>query len=130
MRYTPKQRPGAMLLITVMIMGAVALIISISLALRGIGEMEMSYSSSQAQKVLAIADGCIEEVLMRLWADSTYQGGELTLGNGTCDIAITRSGDVREVLVEAHIERWVRKILVTVNSEEIEMQLLEWKQVR
>jgi hypothetical protein len=131
MKYlTHHNRPGAMLLITVMIMGSVALIIGISLALRGIGEMEMSFSSSQAQKVLAVADGCVEETLMRLWADSTYHGGKLTLGQGECVITVFRHGDVRKALVEANVEKWKRSIELTVDSDNIETQLLEWKQVR
>ena len=126
----PHNRSGAMLLITVMIMGAVALLIGMSLALRGIGEMEMSFGSSQALKTQALADGCMEEVLLRLWGDSTYRGGEVHMADGQCDVTVVSEAEHMRISVEASIGKWQRSLSALVGTEDIAMQILEWRQER
>ncbi len=124
-------RPGATLLITVMILGTVALFIGISLALRGIGEMEMSNASYHAQKTLNIADGCMEEALKRLWSAPGYEGGALSLGDGECTISVGRASEgTRVIRVQANVRNWIRTLKAHVDAESMEMQILEWQQVR
>lgn len=125
--HSTHQRHGAMLLITVMILGTIALLIGIGLALRGIGEMDMSYSSSQAQKAQAIADGCAEEALGRLWADSSYTGGDVTIGQGVCTISVLDTDNERSVHIEATIDVWKHSVQLHVNAETLQMQLHEWQ---
>ncbi len=81
-----------MLIATMLISSAVALTIGMSIALQGLQGLSMGRSEPKSGEVLAIADGCMEEALLRLSRSSGYQGGTLTYGNGTCEILVT-TGD-------------------------------------
>jgi len=123
------ERSGATLLITVMILGTIALLIGITLAMRGIGEMEMSTSSYQREKVLGIADGCMEETLMQLWRNPAYASGSILLPPGTCDIEVLRgSGSLRTVVVHAQIEQWFTTLKIEVDVNSAKMNTSHWQQ--
>ena len=83
------KRSGAMLLITVLLTSAIALVVSLSIALQGLQELSMGRAEPKSAEVLGIADGCMEEALLRLSRSSAYTGGLLTFGNGTCVITVT-----------------------------------------
>lgn len=122
-------RQGAMLLITVLICGTVALGISINVALRGISELDMSFAGSQSRKALAIADSCAEEALLRLQEDATYGGGVLGIGDGSCTI-ITRSDDAERIIdIAATVDRWTRRARVRVNVTGARLRILSWEQI-
>src|SRR3989344_3195474 len=88
---SPSTREGAMLLLTVLVCGAVALGISMNLAMRSIGELDMGFAGKQSLEALAVADGCVEEALLRLWEDIDYAGGTLDLGDGSCAITVQKN---------------------------------------
>lgn len=125
----PSERPGVMLLLTVLITGAVALTVSIHLALRGIGELDMGFGGSQAQKAFAIAEGCLEEALFTLSRDPSYTGGELRFSEGACAIEVRGDGAERAVLVRGAIDRWVRKVEAKVDISTPSVTLLDWKEL-
>jgi len=120
-------RPAAMLLTTVLIMGAAALTISLSLALRGIGELDMGFSENQSKETLALADGCVQEALLRLSRNAGYAGGVVSVEDGSCTITVTSAGTQRTISVNATIDRWTRKITARVDIAS--MTLIDWKQV-
>ena len=121
-------RPGAMMLITVLIAGSVALTIGLSIALRGIGEIDMGIAEVQTLKAFGIAEGCTEEALFQLSHDESYTGGLLTLGDGDCTIDVTSDGSERIINVTATMKRWIRKIEVRVDLAGPQVTILEWKQ--
>ena len=121
-------RPGAMMLMTVLVAGAVALTIGLSVALRGIGELDMGIAGSQTLKTFGIAEGCIEEALFQLSHDASYEGGLLSLGDGDCTIDVTSEGSERIINVTATMKRWTRKIEVRVDLAGPQVTILEWQQ--
>lgn len=124
-----RSRPGAMLLITVLIAGAVALTISLNVAMQGIGELSMGLAENQSQETLAVADGCLQESLLRLSRNSGFAGGAMTIGDGNCMVTVTSSGFERTIAVTAALGRWTRKIQARVNLTGSRVVLLEWKQI-
>ena len=121
-------RPGAMMLMTVLVAGAVALTVGLSLALRGIGELDMGIAESQSLETFAIAEGCIDEALLRLSHDVSYMGESLSLGDGDCTISVTIDGSERIINVTATMKRWTRKIKVRVDLAGPQVTILEWQQ--
>ncbi len=122
-------RPGAMLLMTVLIAGAVALTIGLSIALRGIGELDMGFSENQTLETLAIADGCAQEALLRLSRDSDYLGATgLTVGEGACNITVSGSGDERTVSVDATLDRWSRNVTMELDLSTSPITIVGWSQ--
>jgi hypothetical protein len=117
-----------MLLITVLIVGAVALTIGLSVALRGIGELDMGFAGNRSLEALSIADGCMEEAMIRLWSDYSYTGATLTVGDGTCSITVVNSGTGRTITVSATINKWTRQIRSQVDIGSPKIGVVEWEQ--
>jgi hypothetical protein len=122
-------RPAAMLLTTVLIMGATALTISLSIALRSIGELDMGFAGNQSQEVFAAADGCMEDALRHLWADYSYTGATLTIDDTLCTITVTSVGTRRTVNVTGVLDRWTRRLTAEVDLTGTGVTLREWVQV-
>ena len=122
------ERPGAMLLLTVMITGAVALTISLHLAFRGMHELDMGFAASQSLEALALAEGCREEALLEILRDPHYEGGTFSLGDGICVITVTGEGTERTIAVTATIERWTRRLLAHIALSGPRIRLLEWRE--
>jgi len=123
------RRPGAMLLLTVLVMGAVALAIVMSMAMRGIGEMGMAMGEARSQEAFAVSDGCLEEGMLRLALSSSFTGSTLTLGSVQCSITVTpTTGDVRTIAAIATRDRWTRKASVRVDLSGPRLQIVWWKQ--
>lgn len=122
-------RSGAMLLMTVLVAGAVALTIGLSVALRGIGELDMGFSGNQSLETLAVADGCVQEALLRLSRDSNYAGTtDLSVGEGKCDIAVSGISDDRTVAVDAELDRWTRSVILQIDLSTSPITIVEWSQ--
>lgn len=118
-----------MLLLTVLITGAVALAVSLQMALQSIGELDMGFAGSQAQRALALAEGCAGEALRRLRQDSSYAGGEMPLGGGFCTIAVSQEGTGQVIDVAATLDRWTRKVRVQIDLHHARMIPVVWEQV-
>ena len=121
-------RPGALLLMTVLVVGSVSLAVALSIALRGIGELQMGYSENQTLETLAIADGCAQEALIRISLDRTYSGGTLSVGDGSCTFTVTSQGTESTIAATATLDRWTRKFTVRTNRIKGHPSILNWEQ--
>jgi len=124
--------PGATLLITVLIVGAVALVVSISIAMRSMGDLDMAVRTTQLYKTLALAEGCLEQVLLNLWGDKSFATEEetLELGTGTCRAQVQGvEGDEnrREVVVQATVGRFARSIRAVIDTSGHRLEMIEWE---
>jgi hypothetical protein len=121
---------GIAALLTIIIVGAATLIMAYSASLLGLGELEMGYASQQGGEALSVADGCMEEAFRHLKLNSSYSGGSLNLGNGSCTITIVPSGNNRTITITGTVGDYNKKIeagitlstdaipVITVNSWE------------
>ena len=95
---------GMSLLLSVVIIGSAALIIALNIALLGLGELDMGYTGAQGGETFSIADGCVEEGLRRLRINSsTYSGGTLSLGDGSCIIGVSGTGANRVIIATSTV---------------------------
>jgi len=113
---------------TVLVVGSVSLAVALSIALRGIGELQMGFSENQTFETLAIADGCLQEALMRISLDASYVGGALTVGDGSCTITVTSQGTERTIAMTATLDRWTRKFTVRTDRIKNRVKVLTWEQ--
>jgi len=118
-----------MLLITMLIVGAAGLIIGISVSMSGVGELDMGFSSNQSAEALAIADGCTQDALFRLMRDRSYNGGSLTIGDGSCTITIATVGQQKTITVVASLGKWQRTLEVDVDMATNPLTILDWSEV-
>ena len=109
------KQSGTIALISLLIITAVTLAIGLSLNLLGLDEMRMGFRGSQSSQAFHVAESCLEEALMRLKRDANYTGGNLSIGNGSCNIIITADGNQRTITVSGNIDQLIRKIQTTVN---------------
>lgn len=121
------RRPGAAILILVLVVGAVSILIGTTLATRGIGFLSIGNADVMSRKVLALADGCAEDALLQLRNDRQYAGGALPRSEGTCLISITGTQENRLLTITATISRWSRVLLVTVNLSTPRITILDWR---
>lgn len=85
-----RTRPGALLLMTVLTVGAVILTIGLVLAQSGIREMDNATASMQSQRLSALLDSCLEEVLLRVKLTAVIPSLTLTVDGNTCSISNQR----------------------------------------
>jgi YbbR domain-containing protein len=111
---TKTHHEGAVMLVLILIIGAVALLISLSLGLSSISENQISLYQSQSTQAFLNADGCAEEALTKLNRNNLYTGETITLENTTCTITVTGSGPTRTVTVSATNTDYTHKIQIGV----------------
>ena len=89
MKHLVKPARGAILLMTVMVMGTAALVGFLSLSRTSIGRIVDSNQLVQASVVRAKTYGCLDEALIWLQADANFAETSVTTGDATCTLTIT-----------------------------------------
>lgn len=82
-------RPGALLIVSMLIISTVSLIIGMSLSRQSLQGLSMGNAEKKSTEALNIADGCMQEALLQLSRSNQYQGGPLSFGNGNCVIDVS-----------------------------------------
>jgi len=122
-------RKGMAALLTVVIVGAATLLMAFSAIILGLGELEMGYASQQGEETFQVANGCLEESLLRLRINSTtYNGGILNLGSGSCIIGISGTGNERLIMVTGTVGDYNKYLQVKVDLEGGEARIGDWKE--
>lgn len=119
-------RPGMMLLTTVLLMGAVALMIALSVANRGIGELSTSFNENQGIRAYDLAEGCAQNSLLRLSQNPAYTGETLSLNEGDCVISVQSNGNDRTVSVSATVQAWTHHLILQLTISGTSITINEW----
>jgi hypothetical protein len=117
------QRPGYILLVTILVAGAVAIAIATSLLFLATNAGRMGLTIEQSSRALAYANTCMENALAALTADGTYAGDtSMLFSQGSCTIhAVGGSGNAdRTICVDGasgaatrHLEATLSRVLPT-----------------
>jgi len=100
------QNSGFIALMTVVLVGAVALIAAISASTIGLGELELSVSQTDGYEVRSVAEGCMEETLSQVRQNNGYGVGvgstTQSLLGGVCTWSvIDEGGGIRTIFALA-----------------------------
>ena len=87
-----KNRKGFLAMSTVLIVSAIVLAIAVSTSLMGIGEGKTGLLHWQGSNALYLAEGCMEDALLKLRANVSYSGGTVTRPEGSCTVTVAGSG--------------------------------------
>ncbi len=115
-----KNQSGQIALIAILIISAAVLVVSLAISSMGINEALMSFDEQRSENAFQIADGCIDEAILRLrrvkdGEEASYNGGTLNFGSNSCTITITTQGQNRIIDVTATVNSTIiRKIQATV----------------
>jgi len=121
---------GYIALIAVLIIVAVTLSIGLSLNSISIGETQSGLLKQQSAQSLAIADSCVQEAYLRLEQDGDYPGGNLNIGQGSCNINVVPQGaNDRLITVESDVDSIQRKIESSVTIIGNNIQINYWQEL-
>ena len=123
---------GFIALTSLIVISAAALATAVSISLLGVGEVNSSLDFKKGGEALKIAEGCVEESLLRLRDNAGYTGATLNIGDGSCTIIVTGTGADKIVNVEALIAgppRHIKKIQVDLKRTGNSVSITNWKQV-
>ncbi len=119
-------KPGAAVLILVLLFGAVALTIGTNLALGSVGELSMGYSDIQSKTALALTDSCADESLLRIRSSLAYAGGTLTYTEGSCIITVTDNAGKKQIDILTTAGRWTDHVILQVDISGSRLALTDW----
>jgi type II secretory pathway pseudopilin PulG len=125
-------KTGYILLITILIIGAMAAAILSSLLMLGISANQVSLAVSQANQALANAQGCAEYGLLKLRQSPSYAGSEfVTIGTNQCEIlSIGGIGNNNRVLcTEGNVGDSVRRLEIVVKQVLPTTLIYSWQEV-
>jgi hypothetical protein len=119
---------GTVLLFTVIILGLAAVSAFVLLSRSSIDAFVDSQQSAEAIQMRADLQGCADELLIQLQADSEYSGNEINTIDALCGLVLTtpeegeREADIlvtsNQITRIMHIEMTVDPVAVTLVSEE------------
>ncbi len=129
---THSTRSGYILLITILVIGAVASAILSSLMILGISANQVSFSVVQANQSLANAQACAEYGLMKLRQSPSYAGNEfITIGTDQCEILPVGGigNNNRVICAEGKVGDSVRRLEVVINQVLPQTKIYSWQEV-
>ena len=119
---------GIAALLTIVVVGAAALIIAYSSSILSLGELELGWDSSKGEEAFFLADGCIEEGLRRLRLNNNYSGGTLNVGDNSCIISIMENDNNRVVSAISTVSVYHKKIEVDVDITATSTVFNSWEE--
>ncbi len=120
---------GIAALLTIVIVGAAALIIAYSSSILGLGELEMSITDKKGDEAFYLADGCAEEALRKLKLDSNYTGETLNIGENSCIITVNNLGGSLDIESTGTIENYSKKIKINLNISGGNITINSWEEL-
>ncbi len=129
--YNIKQPDGYLILMSVMIIGAVALAIVVSMLLSGLGTSRTSFTHQQSAQAKALATACINEALQQIRDNTAFTGSNnLSLGQGDCTYTVTNTGgENRTIQASSTVGLIVRKTQATVTQINPSITIASWQEV-
>lgn len=131
---TFRQRNGLTALITVLVLGSVALLTAIIIALRAAGEVDLGLTSLHGQQADVTLSGCAEEALIRLSRDQSFAQGasqSYDIGNGTCTFRtfLAPSSGFQTYGIELKAQRGRSEKCASMRVIVPSLQIAQWKTV-
>lgn len=124
-------RRGFVALIVVLVITAIATAVLLSVSFSGLGELTNSILASKSETSFVTGDACVEETLLRLGRNSGYNGGNLTVGQGSCVITVVVGGapDERVITAQSTYAGLMRNIEAKANVGGASVVLTSWKEI-
>ncbi|MDD4287056.1 MAG: hypothetical protein PHO20_00505 [Candidatus Peribacteraceae bacterium] len=127
-----RARCGYIFLLSIIMVGAVAVATLGSLLMIGVGSLQIGFTVRQSEQARLLAQTCAERALRALWEDTSYTGvEELTFDEGQCDILrVGGSGnDGRSVCAEGRVGPTVRRYEILLERILPSIRVSVWREV-
>ena len=123
------QQSGYAAIATVLVIGATITVIVISTSLLSISEAQQSLAEKKAKESLYLAESCVQEALLQIYLDETYNGGIVTLQTGECTVTTAKNNSLWQVQAEASVLGYSKKIQVEIDRSPPAISIVSWKQI-
>jgi four helix bundle protein len=122
---------GFILLLSVLIVGAVALGIALSAVLLSTDSHRTSLAILQSNQARSLADACAEQALEAIRVDDGFTGtGNLTLGQGSCSYTVTDlGGENRNVESTGTVANVTRRVELNIDQISTMINISTWEEV-
>lgn len=122
---------GAVVLVSVLLIGAIGTAIATTLILLGLNSTRLSFSLEQSHQSQALATACAETALQAIWANESITGTQtLTLGAGTCTYTITNlGGEQRKITVSGTVQNVTRKAQLSISALNPAITVSSWQEI-
>ncbi len=126
-----KKNSGYIVLLSVMIVGAIAVSIALTFILLGTSLSANSLAQEQAGQARALASACLEEGLQNIRSSTAYTGsGNLNIGQGTCTYTVSNlGGSNRLVIASSTVGTIIRKVQTNVTAISPSIVTNSWLEV-
>ncbi len=120
---------GYITLISVLIIGAIAIAITTSMLLLGLGSSRTSFALEQGYQAKALANLCSEEALQQIRSSTSFSGtNNLSAGQGTCTYTVTNTGGQNRLRYGQRIVAMISKrASVNIDSINLRMNIVSWE---
>jgi len=122
---------GYVMLLSVLVVGAVAIAVAVSLVLLGVDFSRSGFAIEQSSAAKGLANACAETALEQIRESPSFSGvATLALGDGTCTYTvIVGSGQNRTVNASGTVGTVVRKVKITLDTITPKINITSWQEV-
>ena len=123
-----KFKKGQGMLVAILMITAAALAIALAVATMASSEVNISQAARQSAKARMLAEGCLEDALMRLARTNNAQPPTFTSAEGNCTINIAGSAPY-EITSTGQAGRAFSKIKATVSVNNEILSIEKWEEI-
>jgi hypothetical protein len=120
---------GYVAMLAVLMIATAGLFIAVTTSLVGIGEMKAAFSQANGEGTLTFIEGCTEDALIKAWASSSYNGGNITRPEGTCTVSISKVSTQWTITISTTATDYNRTIQVVINRLSNGISMVSWKEI-
>lgn len=114
----------------VLILISVTIAIASTITYLAIGEAQSGLSLFKGEDNLTLVEGCVEDVMLKIRSDSTYNGTTVIRPEGSCSITYSSGGPVNwDITATSVTTAYQRKIQVQFTRNPTGIVLTNWKEI-
>lgn len=128
--FVKNKQKGFITLLSVMVLGTIAVAVAISLLVLGADAARTSLVFEQSGGARALADACAEEGLQLLRGNLSFAGnGSLALASGTCSYGVTGAGQNHTVNASGTLGVAIQKVQIIIDKVTPAIHIASWQDV-
>lgn len=120
---------GYIAISSVLVISFVTIALTTSVALLSIGESQSSFALAKGEDALQFVEGCAEDGILKSRASDSYSGGAITRPEGTCNISISKAGNVWTLTASSTNTQYARSIQAVFTRNPTGIILTSWKEI-
>lgn len=125
-------KKGSIALIGVIIISAILIILTIGMSESNLSLMDEYFNNESSQNMYHIAEGCLEETIIRIEDNVSFSGTTLDMGDITCVSTVTGT-TTKTISMELtylnYTQNFSAQISVTTNGQANNVLLLNWGKI-